>query len=124
MEEAIWAATGRAGILNWTQFDYPEPLCLMFTGCHGEKMWDRVCHDHPDPFVRRDEASLGFCEFRLFKGVFQCVVPFWGVRHSHELRAITLSDEMKPWYMNRDYDKPIARRIVEDAECRETCSVK
>jgi len=113
LEEAFWAAEGRAGILNWSQFDFPEPLCLFFTGCHGEKMWDRVDHDHPDPFVRRDPSSLGFCEFRLQKGVFQCVVPFWGVRHSKELRAITLSDEMQPWYMNRDHDKPIARRIVE-----------
>lgn len=114
-EEAIWAAEGRPGIINWTQFDYPEPLCLFFTGCHGEKLWDRVDHDHPDPFVRRDPSSLGFCEFRLLKGVFQCPMPFWGVRRSQELRAITASDEMRPWYMNRDHDKPIARRIVEEA---------
>jgi len=113
LEEAFWAAEGRAGILNWAQFDYPEPLCLFFTGCHGEKMWDRVDHDHPDPFVRRDPSSLGFCEFRLTRGVFQCVMPFWGVRHSQELRKITLSEQMRPWYMNRDHDKPIARRIVE-----------
>jgi hypothetical protein len=112
-EETFWAAEGRVGILNWAQFEYPEPLCLLFTGCHGEKMWDRVDHDHPDPFVRRDPSSLGFCEFRLWKGVFQCPMPFWGVRHSHELKKITLSEEMRPWHMNRDHDKPIARRIVE-----------
>ncbi len=115
LEETIWAAEGRGGILNWTLFDYPEPLCLFFTGCHGEKMWDRVDHDHPDPFVRRDTSSLGFTEYRLHHGVFQCVMPFWGVRHSRELRAITLSENMVPWYINRDYDKPVARRIVEDA---------
>ncbi|NWH05032.1 hypothetical protein [Desulfobacter latus] len=115
LEEAIWAAEGRPGIMNWTQFEYLEPLCLFFTGCHGEKLWDRVNHDHPDPFVRRDTSSLGFCEFRLFKGVFQCPLPFWGVRHSKELRKITESKEMEPWYMNKDYDKPIARRIVEEA---------
>jgi hypothetical protein len=114
-EVALWAGEGRAGILNWTQYDYPEPLCLFFTGCHGEKMWDRVSHDHPDPFVRRDTSSLGFTEWRLHKGVFQCVVPFWGVRHSHELHAIT-ANEMQPWYYGPDgYDKPIARRIVEEA---------
>lgn len=113
LEKAVWAAEGRAGILNWTLFDYPEPLCLFFTGCHGEKMWDRVDHDRPDPFVRRDTASLGFTEYRLHRGVFQCVMPFWGVRHSRELRAITLSPSMRPWYTNKDYDKPIARRIIE-----------
>jgi len=114
-EETVWAACGWPGTLNWTLFDYPEPLCLFFTGCHGETMWDRVTHDHPDPFVRRDVSSLGFCEFRLIRGVWQCPVPFWGVRHSHELKAITLSDEMRPWYTGKDYDKPIARRIVEQA---------
>lgn len=115
LEVAVWAAEGRPGIMNWTLFDYPEPLCLFFTGCHGEKLWDRVDHDHPDPFVRRDPSSLGFCEFRLFRGAFQCPMPFWGVRHSQELRAITATAEMRPWYMMRDYDKPIARRIVEQA---------
>lgn len=115
LEESVWAACAWGGMLNWTLFDYPEPLCLFFSGCHGEKMWDRLDHDHPDPFVRRDIASLGFCEFRLFKGVWQCVVPFWGVRHSAELKKITNSAEMRPWYMNQDYDKPIARRIVEEA---------
>ena len=71
--------------------------------------------DHPDPFVRRDPSSLGFCEFRLLKGVFQCPMPFWGVRHSQEIRAVTATEAMKPWYTNRDHDKPIARRIVEEA---------
>jgi hypothetical protein len=115
METSIWAASGRPGILNWTLFDYPSPLCLFFTGCHGEKMWDRVDHDHPDPFVRRDSSSLGFCEYRLIKGIFQCPLPFWAIRHSRELKAITLSEEMRPWYTGRDYDKPIARRILGQA---------
>jgi hypothetical protein len=115
LEESIWAASGRPGVVNWTLFDYPSPLCLFFTGCHGEKMWDRTDHDHPDPFVRRDSSSLGFCEYRLIQGVFQCVVPFWAIRHSRELRAITLSDEMRAWWTGRDYDKPIARRILEQA---------
>ena len=57
-EETVWAGCAWSGMLNWTLFDYPSPLCLFFTGCHGEKMWDRVDHDHPDPFVRRDIASL------------------------------------------------------------------
>lgn len=115
-ELALWAGEGRPGILNWTQFDFPQPLSLLFTGCHGEKMWDRVSHDHPDPFVRRDPSSLGFCEFRLHVGVFQTAVPFWGVRHSRELHEIT-AREMKPWYFGPDaYDKPIARRITEEAD--------
>lgn len=115
LEPAMWAAAGRAGILSWTLFDFPEPLCLFFTGWHGEKMWDRVSHDHDDPFIRRDPGSLDFCEYRLIKGIFQCTVPFWAARHNQETRAITLSQEMASWYTNKDYDKPIARRIIEEA---------
>jgi hypothetical protein len=115
LEETLWAACGWSGTVNWSLFDFPDPLCLFFTGCHGEKMWDRVDHDDPDPLVRRDVSSLGFTEFRLVKGVFQCPVPFWGVRHSKELKAISTSEEMRPWSMGKDYDKPIARRIAEDA---------
>jgi len=114
-EAAVWAAEGRPGILNWAQYEYPGPVCLFFTGWHGEKVWDRVDHDHPDPFVRRDTGSLGFCEFRLLRGAIQCVVPFWGFRRSAELKAITLSQEMDLWKTFLDYDKPIARRILEDA---------
>jgi hypothetical protein len=114
-EAAVWAAEGRPGVLNWAQYEYPGPVCLFFTGWNGEKVWDRVDHDHPDPFVRRDTGSLGFCELRLLRGAIQCVVPFWGFRRSGELKAITLSKEMDPWKTFQDYDKPIARRILEEA---------
>ena len=114
-EAAVWAAESRPGILNWAQYEYPGPVCLFFTGWHGEKVWDRVDHDHPDPFVRRDTGSLGFCEFRLIRGVIQCAVPFWGFRRAGELKAVTLSKEMDPWKTFKDYDKPIARRILEEA---------
>ena len=39
-EEFVWAVTGRGGIMNWTLFDYPRPLCLLFTGCHGEQIME------------------------------------------------------------------------------------
>lgn len=114
-EIALWAGEGRPGVLNWTLFNYPEPVCLFFTGCHGEKVWDRVDHDHPDPFVRRDTSSHGFCEYRLWAGVFQCPVPFIGIRQAGEIRKIAKSDEMAPWSMGLDYDKPTARRLVEES---------
>ena len=113
-EIALWAGEGRAGILNWTLFDYHKPLTLLFTGCHGEKVWDRVNHDHADPFVRRDTSSHGFCELRLLRGVFQTPVPFWGVKKSGQIKKITHQSDMKRFYLNKDYDKPIARRIVEE----------
>jgi hypothetical protein len=115
LEETIWSVTGRPGILNWVLFDYPEPLCLLFTACHGDKMWDRAATDLPDPFAMPSVAELGFGEFRLFKGVFHCPVPYWGMRHIQEIRRISFLEAMEPWVLHTPYDRPIPRRLLEEA---------
>lgn len=114
-EAAIWSIIGAPGLLNWTTFQLPQPLALLFLGTHGEKLWDRVSHDHPDPFARRDTGALEYTECRLHQGAFMTAVPFWGIRHAPQVQRITQTEEMKPYWMNKDYDKPIARRLVEDA---------
>jgi hypothetical protein len=103
-------------VLNWTLFDYPEPLCCLFTGCRGDTVWRLDAAENPDPFVTLSIADLGIGEFRLFRGVFHCPVPFWGCRHLKEIRAIGFQEEMRPWTVGKEgYDRPIARRIIEEA---------
>ncbi len=115
-EASVWAATGRAGVLNWTQFDYPEPLCLFFTGCRGDRAWNRADGPVPKPFSTPSVGDLGLCEFRLIRGIFHCPVPLWGIRHIGQIRAVSRLPEMQPWTLGTDYDRPIARRMVEDAD--------
>lgn len=115
LEETIWAVVGRPGVLNWVLFEYPEPLCVFFTGCHGDKVWQRSWDELEDPFVMPSVAFHGIGEFRLFKGVFHCPIPYWGMRHVHEIREIGFSQEMESWTMHNDYDRPIVRRIIEEA---------
>ncbi len=115
LEETIWAACAWGGTLNYTLFDYTSPLCLFFTGWCGDTMWDRVGEHSMDPFETRTVGSLGFSEFRLSRGVWQCVVPFWGARHLPQLKRITSSTEMLPWSLGINYDRPIARRLAEEA---------
>jgi len=115
-EESLWAMVGRPGVLNWTLFDYPEPLCCFFTGCHGDKVWERDRSPLTDPFQIPSLGDLGIGEFRLLKGIFHCPVPHWGMRHVHDIRAISFLDEMAPWTLGvTGYDRPIPRRIVEEA---------
>ncbi len=114
-EETVWAAAGRPGLLNWTGFDYPEPLCFFFTACYGDTLWERGKMDLSKPLVFSVMIDLGFGEFRLAKGVFNCVAPFWGMRRAHEIARISLSEEMASWTLNTDYDRPIPRRILEEA---------
>jgi hypothetical protein len=47
--------------------------------------------------------------------MFQCIVPFWGMRRFKEIERITFSEEMAPWTLGTAYDRPVARRIVEEA---------
>jgi len=117
-EAAFWSASGRAFLVNWTQFEYPEPLCLFFTGCRGDMVWDYGTPNIPDPFAVPSVGDLGMTEFRLIRGVFHCPVPFWGIRRVSELRKISVSEEMRAWSVGEGYNRPIARRIVEEAGVR------
>lgn len=111
-ETTIWAAAAKAGGLNFTLFDYPEPLCLLFDGSYGDKVWDRFHHDLSEPVG--DVDSL-LCEYRLFQGVFHTVVPWWGIRRAQEINALGKAPEMAPWTLHTKYDRPVARRFVEEA---------
>lgn len=111
-EEAVWAAVGRPRGLNLTLFELPPAPCLLFTGNFGDKIWDRqYCYG----VDTGDLEGVGLGEFRLLKGWFDCVPAFWGFRHIEQIKAINLSDEMKPWSVGGGYDRPIARRLVEEA---------
>jgi hypothetical protein len=112
-EESFWAASGYSNLLSWTLFDYPEPACLFFIGCYGDAIWDRKKHKEPFGFHVWDDLAMSEC--RLFQGMLQCAVPFWGMRRVKEIEGITFSEEMAPWTMHNTYDRPIARRLVEEA---------
>lgn len=114
-EEAFWAALGNPQDLNLSIFDYPDPLCAFFTGFNGGNIWARNQKPRVEQFARGDTAGLGFAEYRLLKGVFHCAVPFWGARHAQEIQRISRSKEMEPWTLYTKYDKPICRRILEEA---------
>jgi hypothetical protein len=115
LEEAVWAVSGHPTVLNWTLFDYPKPLCLLVTGCYGDQMWTRRRRNLSCPFMDSRVCDGGLGEFRLIQGVLHCPVPFWGVQHRRELHEITFSAEMEPWALHNKYDRPIPRRILEDA---------
>ena len=115
-EIAVWAGCGYGNLMNWTLFDYPGPVCLFFTGNFGDQIWARK--RLRDPFTFENWDDLGAGEFRLSTGMLQCPVPFWGMRRAKEIEAITFSRDMEPWTLHSAYDRPIPRRIVEEAGVR------
>jgi hypothetical protein len=89
---------------------------IVFTGYYG-LVWNRG--DGPPAFTddirRRDVSGLGVSEVRLHAGFFNVPIPQIYARNIGDIMAISQSDEMRPWCLFNDYDRPIPRRIVEAA---------
>jgi len=87
---------------------------ILLVGHHGDIIWDR--HEMPsDDFKRQERTGLGLHEFRLRKDLIIVPVPFVGAQRHDDIRTISNADEMKPYQVGGTYDRPIARRIVEEA---------
>lgn len=92
---------------------------LLLTGLNGDGAWEagQLLRKTVDNSVLR-RASLGMHsmgEFRLAVGFIHLPLPFMGGRRKAEIVAITESEEMRPWRLNTTYDRPIPRRIAEEA---------
>lgn len=111
-----WAANGSLQDMNFSLFKYPSGPTVMFTGFNGDMVWSRGNKSVSDDYLKRkDSTGLGFCEHRLVKGVIHCPVPFWGIRQVDAIKRVSEADEMKPWSIGGDYDRPLPRRIAEEA---------
>ena len=111
-EETIWATNVHGGALNLSLPEYPRPLCLLFTASYGDKVWDIHPHDLSDP---HGDIDAMLSEFRLFAGVLHTVVPWWGILDAGQINALGASPRMRPWSVGGPYDRPVARRLVEQA---------
>jgi hypothetical protein len=90
---------------------------VVFTGYHGDKMWDSGLEDKylNDQIIRGDISGLRLSEIRLKSGFIHVAVPFIFARSVASISRITDSPEMEPWRLRNSYDRPIPRRISETA---------
>jgi hypothetical protein len=103
-------------------FKGAEPLLggtVLLTGFYGDKVWDPHARLTGDAFRRADQSGLSLTEYRLWAGFIHCPVPFIGGRQIRDIRSISRSPGLAPWNMEaRRYNRPICRRIVEEAGVR------
>lgn len=94
-----------------------EGVTALLTGYHGDKAWDRIVPpEYLGPDLRRgDTSGLNLSEARLQAGVIHVALPFFRARNIRDLQRIAVSPEMAPWTLGNDYDRPIPRRILEEA---------
>jgi hypothetical protein len=92
---------------------------LLLTGLHGGLIWDLGQYKRFFSNLRQpwrtfiDGNSLN--EFRLRVGFFHLPLPYVGAVNAREIHQISRSDELRFWSIGGQYDRPIPRRIAEDA---------
>ena len=87
---------------------------MLLTGFHGDKLWEYSVQPN-DQLIRGDISGSSLIEFRLRVGFVVVPVPFIGALRHEEICRITHSDEMQAFRVGGAYDRPIARRIAEEA---------
>lgn len=113
--EAEFLATGMSGEdVNLLALETDLHHSVFFTGFHGGHAWDM--HSHPDDLLRsKDMSGASMNEFRLRVDFVHLPAPFIGAHRHPKIVEIANSDAMKRWSIGTDYDRPIPRRIAEDA---------
>jgi hypothetical protein len=87
---------------------------ILLSGAAGDSAWRRPNRFAPGLPVRIAYGK-SFSEFRLRVGYAFVPVPAIGARFPSPLKRLTMSEEMAPYTLMQAYDRPIARRIVEEA---------
>lgn len=114
-EPYFWAVLGEPADANFSAFKFPKTPSMLFTAFNGGVVWDIHVRKRNQFMARHDLTGLGLCEYRLKKAFFHCPVPFWGIRRAKELQLLSASQELKRWSIGGNYDRPICRRIIEEA---------
>ena len=120
-ESLYYAALDDNGDFNLQQIGshVTQPTVLL-TGSLGE-LWYPASYSADKPgsinadLVRGDLSTHGLTEVRLETGFVQLAMPFIGATSREDILRITESPEMDPWRLGTTYDRPIPRRIAEDA---------
>ena len=87
---------------------------LLFTGFKGDEMWDRTLL-RPISHWSWDGDGATMIEMRLRANFVHLPPAYFGAARADRLLAISQSEDMAPWTLWNAYDRPIARRLGEEA---------
>jgi hypothetical protein len=91
---------------------------MLITGHPGDDVWTtdakKILPRHLAPSDQLLEAN-SVLEFRLRVGFIFFPAVWTGGSYKRELHRISVSAEMKSWSLPRRYNRPIARRLAEEA---------
>ena len=110
-----FVATGGVGD-DVTYYPFQDRLSnrMFVTGSYGDSAWAK--ESSLEPGLPKGIIYLGsISEYRLRTGFFHVPIPVLGARFPPPIKKITNSAEMREYSVGGDYDRPIPRRIVEEA---------
>lgn len=111
---AEFMATGYGGEdAPFAAFEARLPGRILVTGWAG-LLWERTGEANT-VYLKRDLSGTSLGEYRLRVGFVHVPLVTIGALSGHDVMAITRSDEMRPFTLGTSYDKPIARRLLEEA---------
>ena len=87
---------------------------ILFSGARGDKTWSKDEDKITTTIENFFYSDIARKEFRLVTGYLNLPLPFIGVMRHRDIWKVTISEEMRPWRLGNDYDRPIPRRIVEE----------
>ncbi|MDG5470749.1 hypothetical protein P6709_03245 [Jeotgalibacillus sp. ET6] len=87
---------------------------FLLSGSHGDVIWNKKL-PASDDIKRSFYPDTAKKEFRLRVGFINVLVPFFNVQSFASINCISNSEEMQPWSLSNSYDRPIPRRIAENA---------
>lgn len=114
--EAADFASGDSGVM--ITFEGQKHLFenkLLFCGFCGDEFWGIDHLPYKDLVYPIEGSNSNSYEVFLQSNTIMILIPYIGADHAQEIYDISRSEEMKPWRLGVKYDRPICRRIVEDA---------
>ena len=87
---------------------------IITTGFRGDVVWS-LDAEVSDDLAAKDASGTSLTEFRLRTGFINLPVPFIGATRHADIHRISCSASMRRWRIGGRYDRPIPRRIIEDA---------
>ena len=115
LPEAEFMASGYTGEeVTYVGMERELRHTMMLTGGLGGWMWLKKVAPQTN-LERKDFSACSVTEFRLRLDTIDLPIPMFGMSQIASVGAITRSSAMRPWSVGGFYDKPIPRRILEQA---------
>lgn len=89
---------------------------VLLTGYFGDTIWSlKQTGDDSKPSIMSGRGGLSLTEFRLQTGFIHCPLTHLGLHAFEKIREIGSMDDMQAWVTPGQYNRPVPRRIVEQA---------